>query len=64
MDSQNLPPLLVCKKTVLHLTSISHTKLYELMKLEQFPKSIAIPGTRRVVWRYADILRWTEEACK
>lgn len=55
-------------KGVCAVTTLSKSIIYELIRARQFPKSIRIPGTRRVAWRAADvdaaIASWAEESDK
>lgn len=52
---------LLNKKEVLGLTTLGNTTLYKLLKQELFPKPVLIAGTRRVAWKYADIMKWLGE---
>ena len=42
---------------VLHMTSLSRTLLYELIKIGAFPPAVRV-GARRVGWRQGDIMEW------
>ena len=59
MNDQLLDLKAVCKTT-----SLSKSLIYKLIQSGEFPSAIRIPGTRRVAWRYKDILqtieRWSD----
>ena len=44
---------------VLHLTSLSRSTLYRLIRSGDFPSPVRI-GPRAVAWRERDIRRWLE----
>lgn len=55
-------------KNITSTTTLSKSVIYEMIKLGKFPKSIRIPGTRRVAWRASEveatINQWAGESGK
>jgi prophage regulatory protein len=45
-------------KEVIHRTSLSRATIYRKLEEKNFPKPIAIPGTRRIVWIESEVAEW------
>lgn len=51
---------LINLKEVQHLTSLSRSRLYQLIKQRDFPSPIKI-GIRRVAWTKSEVTKWIEQ---
>ncbi len=52
-------PLLIDREEVCKLVGLSRTTIYRMIGSGDFPNRVQI-GSKRVAWRYADILSWVE----
>jgi prophage regulatory protein len=60
-DMNNGPSKLVRIKTVVELTGLSKSYIYELSNKGIFPKSIQlVPGGTSVAWVQSEILQWID----
>jgi prophage regulatory protein len=60
-DMNNSPSKLVRIKTVVELTGLSKSYIYELSNKGIFPKSIQlVPGGTSVAWVQSEILQWID----
>lgn len=50
------------KKSVMLMTGISASGIYDLMNRGLFPKSIKLPGGKSVAWLLSDIEEWQRQA--
>ncbi|WP_239797770.1 AlpA family transcriptional regulator [Candidatus Nitrotoga arctica] len=57
IQAQHLPPLLIRRKEVERLTSLSRSRIYELMKQDKFPKPLRL-GTMSVAWVEIEVKEW------
>lgn len=55
----NHTDILIPKKKVIEMTSLSATTIWREMNANRFPKSIKI-GPNRVAWRSSDINNWIQ----
>ena len=55
-----LPNRILRLPAVREATGLSTTRIYELMRLEMFPKSFSL-GARAVGWRAKDVDQWCED---
>ena len=46
------------KKSVMLMTGLSSSGIYDLMARGLFPKSIKLPGGKSVAWQLSDIEDW------
>jgi len=52
-------------REVIRLTGISKSYLYQLCKVDQFPKSIQlIPGGKSVAWLESEVIDWIDSRVK
>jgi len=49
------------KKSVVLMTGISASGIYDLMNRGLFPKSIKLPGGKSVAWLLSDIEEWQRQ---
>jgi prophage regulatory protein len=49
------------KKSVMLMTGISASGIYDLMNRGLFPKSIKLPGGKSVAWLLSDIEEWQRQ---
>lgn len=53
-----LPVRFLRKKTVMHLTGLSSSAIYDLMARDLFPKNIKLAGGKAVAWLEGAVLQW------
>jgi prophage regulatory protein len=51
-------PIFLRVQTVVRMTGLARSTIYEMMAEERFPKQVRI-GARAVAWRRADIFEWS-----
>ncbi len=49
------------KKSVMLMTGISASGIYDLMNRGLFPKSIKLPGGKAVAWLLSDVEAWQRQ---
>ena len=49
------------KKSVMLMTGLSASGIYDLMNRGLFPKSIKLPGGKSVAWLLSDIEEWQRQ---
>ncbi len=57
MSSSNLSQILIRRKEVERLTSLSRSRIYTLIKQNAFPKPISL-GSMSVAWIESEIHEW------
>jgi prophage regulatory protein len=61
-DMNNSPSKLVRIKTVVELTGLSKSYIYDLANKGVFPKSIQlVPGGTSVAWIESEVLNWIDQ---
>ena len=61
-DMNNSPSKLVRIKTVIELTGLSKSYIYDLSNKGIFPKSIQlVPGGSSVAWIESEVLNWIDQ---
>lgn len=61
-DMNNGPSKLVRIKTVIELTGLSKSYIYDLANKGVFPKSIQlVPGGTSVAWIESEVLNWIDQ---
>ena len=53
----NTPPILIRRKEVERLTTLSRSRIYALMQQDAFPKNISL-GPMSVAWIESEVLDW------
>ena len=53
----NTSPVLIRRKEVERLTTLSRSRIYALMQQDAFPKNISL-GSMSVTWIEAEVLDW------
>jgi prophage regulatory protein len=56
-NSQQIPTALIRRKDVERLTTLSRSRIYDLMSKDAFPKPIQL-GTMSVAWLEAEVYDW------
>ncbi len=51
-------PIFLRVQSVVRMTGLARSTIYEMMAEERFPKQVRI-GARAVAWRRADIFEWS-----
>ena len=49
------------KKSVMLMTGMSASGIYDLMNRRLFPKSIKLPGGKSVAWLLSDVEEWQRQ---
>ena len=57
----HMPTRFLRKKSVMLMTGISASGIYDLMNRGLFPKSIKLPGGKAVAWLLSDIEEWQRQ---
>jgi prophage regulatory protein len=55
-------PIFLRVQTVVRMTGLARSTIYEMMAKERFPKQVRI-GSRAVAWRSADLVEWSKGRC-
>ena len=55
-------PLFLRVQTVVRMTGLARSTIYEMMADERFPKQVRI-GSRAVAWRSEDLIEWSKRRC-
>lgn len=58
MPDETQLPLILDIRAVCQHTSMSRAWVYVLLKRNQFPRPVRLPGARRIGWRREDVLHW------
>ncbi|MEO5686943.1 MAG: AlpA family phage regulatory protein [Burkholderiaceae bacterium] len=53
------PPIFLRVQSVVRMTGLARSTIYEMMAEERFPRQVRI-GARAVAWRRADIFEWSK----
>ena len=56
------PPIFLRMQSVVRMTGLARSTIYEMMAEERFPRQVRI-GARAVAWRRADIFEWSMGRC-
>ncbi len=57
----HMPIRFLRKKSVMLMTGLSASGIYDLMNRGLFPKSIKLPGGKSVAWLLSDVEEWQRQ---
>jgi prophage regulatory protein len=52
-------PIFLRVRSVIRMTGLARSTIYEMMAEERFPKQVRI-GARAVAWRHSDLIEWSK----
>jgi len=52
-------PIFLRVRSVIRMTGLARSTIYEMMAEERFPKQVRI-GARAVAWRRSDLIEWSK----
>jgi len=63
-NTSNAATVFIRKKTVMHMTGLPSSTIYNLMAKKLFPQNIKLSGGKAVAWLLSDIEKWQADCLK